>query len=154
MPNGDLHFNYVEMDEFFSPISDTIITFGADHGLHHSKYYHDFPSWDLCFTHPKGGQAKVSICRSDDDSVSVECVWWFDDYEKFQRNLWRSKSYPTKRVASVLYHDLEVAFYEVLRLGLGNWTEVATGYEEIWGRYSREQFRDMAPKWPTAKLPN
>jgi len=44
--------------------------------------------------------------------------------------------------------ELEIEFDTILKLPLGQWNQVATGYEKTWGRFGKTAFQGMAPKYP------
>ena len=147
MPNGDPNFPIEEMDNFFDPFKELIEGFADHHNLYFQKYYHDSPSWSLCFNNPKGGKAKISIVREKNDSLSVNSTWWLDDYDKYTRYIhWGSKKSCEKDVNS-LSNALKSELFEILSWKLGNWTEVAKGYEDIWGDISKSEFEAMGPHY-------
>ena len=147
MPNGDPEFNLVEQDQWFGRIATPINDFVDAHGLVLDKYYHDVPSWDLRFGHPRGGNASIQVMNAGD--VARFCtVWYYDDYDQFTRYLhWRDPidvSLDSDSISSALRDELEA----ILAIPLGQWTEAATGYRLEWGRYSKAQFEAMGPSYP------
>src|SRR3982751_1898822 len=79
-------------ESFFAPFSGLFIEFAKNYNLVIEKYYHDAPSWSLCFSHPKGGSAKIDVNRDDQFLVSVTGVWWVDDYDSFTRSIKATKT--------------------------------------------------------------
>src|SRR5687767_6229461 len=81
MPNGDPDFNIKELpklERFFARLAPAITRFAKKHSLRIERYYHQLPSWEFCFDHPKGGCAYIEIRRESDDEFSVISAWWID----------------------------------------------------------------------------
>ncbi|MBE0537109.1 MAG: hypothetical protein IH624_15720, partial [Phycisphaerae bacterium] len=79
MPNGDFNWKkneYPQLEVFFNKISQGIIGFADRYNLRVQKYYHQFPSWDLLFRHPKGGIGKIEIQKETDNEVKLCLYWW------------------------------------------------------------------------------
>jgi hypothetical protein len=139
------------IDAYFRPIAATLIQFAQRHNLAHEKYPHGAIMWSLCFAHPRGGHAKIDLMEFSPDQMRIAPVWWIDDFDRFARCLrWGEKS-----LCPLVPADAERHLGEVLAVILawspGDWTQVATGYESSWSRYSRAEFDAMSPRWPLAK---
>lgn len=155
MPNGDDNFVHKlpELNLFFSRLESTITAIAKDHNLEISKYYHEAPSWDLCFSHPKGGTAKIEIVKEDhiDDRAAIYGCWWLDDYDSFSRSI---KNF-NKRVVSVVPEQfrqvLEESLSEILSWKLGEWSSVHSDYQRIWGKITKQDFERMGPKYSLPK---
>ncbi len=155
MPNGNpdyLEDEFADYEAYFSPISEALQVFAIKHNLLVEKYYHEAPVWSLCFCHPEGGSAKLDVSRGNDEFVELRPVWWIDEYESFCRNLKWGEKERISRENTVLTKRLNSALRAVLNWNIGEWSDVAKGYEQIWGRYSAEEFEAMSPSWPTPKL--
>jgi hypothetical protein len=152
MPNGNPSFNLSEQEAWFAPLADTIMTFAHVHNLLLDKYYHESNSWDLRFNHPRGGQATITVSNVSADMAGVGSVWHLDDYQHFTRSLhWRT-SRDIPKDATQLGKELEAELGAITSVPTGQWNRVATGYEKIWGQYSREEFERMASRFPNPIL--
>ena len=148
MPNGNASFNLAEQEAWFEPLSQAISEVARRHNLLVEKYYHEGASWDLRFNHPRGGQASITVWNGGFDLAKVGAAWHVDDYDRFTRSIhWRHPRDVPKNPESVR-RELEVEFSEILALPLGQWNQVASGYERVWGRFSKARFLAMAPKYP------
>ena len=148
MPNGDPHFDFQDMEWFFAPIADAIGKFASQRNLLITKYYHDGRDWSLQFNHPKGGQASVILRRDGKDRLRLSSCWHFDDFDRFTRYI---RWYAERDISidpTVVSHELNVEFNKVVSERFGNWNQVQGGYENVWGRYSRDEFLSMALKLP------
>lgn len=153
MPNGrtnDPHYDraIADLEAFFAPVSDLLISFAREHNLFLEKYYHDAPVWSLCFTHPLGGSAKVDV-RREGNLLSTSGVWWVDNYDAGTRSIKDTKAVEcepdSERLAPVIAKTLS----EVMSLTFGNWSRVATGYKRIWDKtWTKEQFQKASEPWP------
>jgi hypothetical protein len=149
MPNGSLSEDeFRESERFFSSVADCITRFGEKHNLLLDKYYHAFPSWDLCFAHPAGGQAKIEISRVGDRTISVIGMWWLDVYAEFTRYIRDTQKRHCLPSPDALLPLLEASFREVLAWHAGGWTRVAGGMENPWAEHTEEEFERMRPQWP------
>lgn len=136
-----------EVERRFFPYENELTSFASHYGLLVEKYYHGSPTWSFYFTHPEGGQAKLDLSIAEDGEISLQTVWWQDSYAEFTRFLrWGDtiKLSDSDKLVSTLDQGLQ----DTLRWEVGSWTQVADGYESIWGRYSEQEFYDMAPDWP------
>lgn len=148
MPNGNPSFNLSEQEAWFAPLSQVITDLAHRHNLLLDKYYHQGPSWSLRFNHPRGGQASVSVSNGGPEVAKVDSVWHLDDYDRFTRFLhWRKPRDVPKDPESVR-RELELEFSALLAVPLGEWNQVATGYERVWSRFSKAAFLAMTPKYP------
>jgi hypothetical protein len=147
LPNGNPSFQLTHQEAWFAPIAQAINDVALEHNLLLEKYYHESPSWDLRFNHPLGGQASLSLSNGG-DLAKVGSVWHLDDYDLFTRFLhWRKPRDVARDPASVR-RELQVELATVLALPLGQWNQIARGYERIWGQFSKAAFNSMAPKYP------
>jgi hypothetical protein len=156
MPNGDPNWHVTELpklERFFAPLAEEIRQFASAHNMSIERYYHEAPDWRLQFTPPQGGNATIDIRRIDDETFTLTQCWFVDDYDASTRSLRWGKS-PTFRVKDVRLTDLlRQALIEMLSWPKNEWTQVATGYEQMWHRYTREQFENMSPHWPKVRPP-
>jgi len=74
------------LNSFFSQFSWAFLNFAAEHHLRVDKYWHDFPSWQFSFRHPKGGAACIEVFREGDTELSVSGYWWIDDHDQGTRH--------------------------------------------------------------------
>jgi len=152
VPNGNPSFNLKEQEEWFAPLAEAIRAFARDHNLLLDKYYHESASWDLRFNHPRGGQASITVSNDSADFAGVGSVWHVDDFESFTRSIhWRAQRIIVKEPV-LLTRELSNEFAAIMALPLGQWTQVAKGYEQIWGQYTKQEFERMAPRYPDPVL--
>jgi len=136
-----------DLDAYFAPLSATLNSFAERHGLLVEKYYHDSPSWSLCFGHPKGGQAKIDVSAESEEHICVQAVWWVDDYASFSRSLrWGEKLHQARQPEEVAA-AVNRSFSEVLHWEPGDWTQVAEGYKPYWSAFTAEAFAKFANPW-------
>jgi hypothetical protein len=148
VPNGNPSFDLAEQEAWFAPLAQTIGELGRKHNLLLEKYYHESFSWDLRFNHPRGGHASVTVWNGGPTVAKVGATWHVDDYDRFTRSIhWRPPRDVAKEPETVR-RELELEFTSILALPLGQWNQVATGYEQIWGQFSRAAFYAMARKYP------
>ena len=140
-----------DIEAYFEPIASALTAFSKIHNLLSEKYYHDGPLWSLCFNHPAGGQAKLDVAPESDKYVTIQALWWQDDYHSFTRSTRYTEKQKVIRHPQNVTHFLDEALRSMLRWQPGNWTNVAGGYERIWGRYSQTEFDAMLPNWPIPK---
>ncbi len=155
MPNGNPKFHEEELpalEAFFSQIADVLNQFASRHNLMLDKYYHESHSWGFNFRHPKGGVASIDVTKESDDSVKIYGYWWLDDYDKFTRFLKRDESEEFDLGAINLSGLLENKFKEILSWELGEWTQVATGYEEYWKPQGRKWIEKDVERYPKPKV--
>lgn len=155
MPNGNPKFHEEELpslEAFFSQIGDVLNQFSSQHNLALDKYYHQSPSWRFNFRHPKGGVASIDVMKESDHSLKIDCYWWLDDYDKFTRFIKRDES-EVLDVGSVKLSDLlENKFREILSWKLGEWTQIATGYEEYWKPQGSKWIEKDVERYPQPKV--
>jgi hypothetical protein len=137
-----------DLDDYFAPIGGVIGDFAQQHGLLLEKYYHESPTWSLCFGHPKGGQAKVDVSADSEQHVVVQGIWWLDDYASFTRSLLWGEKHGIARQPAAIADALEQSFRDVLRWELGNWNQVATGYRPYWEAFTPDAFVRFSNPWP------
>jgi len=149
VPNGgNPSFNLGEQEAWFAPLSQVIGDVACKHNLFLDKYYHEGASWDLRFTHPRGGQASVTVYNGGPELATVGSVWYLDDYDQFTRFIHSRPLRQVTKEPDALRRELEVELAAVLALPLGQWNQVAKSYERVWGQYSKAAFQAMAPKYP------
>lgn len=154
MPNGNPKFHEEELpalESFFGPIADLLNQFASRHHLMLDKYYHDSPSWRFNFRHPKGGVASIDVMKESDDSLKLHGYWWLDDYDKFTRFLRRDESEAFNLNSVNLNELLEEKFKAILAWELGEWTQVATGYENSWKPFGRKWIEKDVERYPEPK---
>jgi hypothetical protein len=155
MPNGNPKFHEEELpalEAFFSQIADVLNQFASRHNLMLDKYYHESPSWRFNFRHPKGGVASIDVMKESDDSVKIHGYWWLDDYDKFTRFLKTDESEEFNVDAVNLNDLLENKFKAILSWELGEWTRIATGYEEYWKPQGRKWIEKNVERYPKPKV--
>jgi len=94
MPNEDFDWkknDFTKLEIFFGKIEKVLEEFAEKHNLMISKYYHQFPSWDLMFRQPRGGVAKIEISKEGEDEVRIRASWWIDQAEPRIRYLYSSE---------------------------------------------------------------
>ena len=139
MPNGDPDFGVKqkpELERFFGVIGTVLEEFAGRHNLRIEKYYHQSPSWDFLFRHPKGGVGKIGVERSIEATVHIRSIWWYDDYDAATR-FTRSASVGPVPLNPELADGLEKALSKLLSWRFGDWHERHTAYtswRETWTR--------------------
>lgn len=152
MPNGNPSFNFAEMEEWFAPLAEAITAFANTHNLLIDKYYHEGATWDLRFNHPRGGQASVTVYRSSEGFAQIGSVWHLDEFDRFTRSIhWREQRKVAKEPV-LLTRELANELAAIAAVPLGQWTKVAGGYEQIWGKYTKQEFELMTPRYPNPIL--
>ena len=137
-----------DLEEYFAPLAGILEAFSETKGVTLEKYYHDAPSWSLCFGHPNGGQAKIDVSATDSGEVTIQAVWWLDEQKTFTRSLlWGSKT-TCPRAAANVAAVIESTFADALVWKQGNWTQIADGYQPYWASFSPESFESWANPWP------
>jgi hypothetical protein len=139
------------IDAYFKPIAATLLEFAQRHNLAHEKYPHGAIMWSLCFAHPQGGHAKIDLMEYAADQMKIASVWWIDDFRRFERRLKWGDKVLCPLDAGEAVRILDQVFMTILSWRPGEWTQIATGYEQSWGGYTREQFESMLPRWPLAR---
>ena len=155
MPKDELDFFKKELPKiegFFSEIAETVINFSKKYNLLIDKYPHQTPTWNLRFTHPKGGEAYIEVSKNVEDIIAISGHWFVDNYEEFKKYIKGSApaliplaqkkllgNYLTKELGAMLVWEK------------GTWSSVSEGYEKDWGRYSKEKFYEMKNKLPVTK---
>ncbi|MBD0370686.1 MAG: hypothetical protein ICV60_07625 [Pyrinomonadaceae bacterium] len=155
MPNGNPKFHEEELpalEAFFSKIAGVLTQFAARHNLMLVKYYHQVPSWRFNFRHPKGGVATIDVMKETDDSAKIHSYWWLNDYDRFTHfsKLGEPELFNTGEAN--LDSLLENKLREILSWELGEWTQVATGYEDYWKSYGRDFIEKDVERYPEPKL--
>jgi hypothetical protein len=155
MPNGHPKFHEEELpvlEAFFSQIADVLNQFASRHNLMLDKYYHESHSWRFNFRHPKGGVASIDVLKETDNSVKIYGCWWLDDYDKFTRFLKRDESEKFELSNVNLSELLKNKLKEILSWELGEWTQIASGYEEIWRPMGKKSIQKDVERYPKPKV--
>jgi hypothetical protein len=145
MPNGNPDItaaDWVKIKAFFDRIAPLLVDFADAHNLAIGKYYHESPSWDFCFRHPKRGGASIHIERFDDSTIRLNKSWYIDRYETFTRYFkWE---YGVEMKLEQL--DLPAALGESLR-DLCSWNEedlkAHPDYEKAWSGLGKRKWAKM-----------
>ena len=67
------------LEQQFAPVAPALESVAEQRNLLIQRYRHDQPVWDLCFSHPSAGQAKVEVHKIPDSGFMVTGAWWVDD---------------------------------------------------------------------------
>lgn len=152
MPNGNPDFDFRQQEAWFAPLSTVITQFSLTRNLLLDKYHHEGCSWDLRFTHPRGGRGAVTVYNWALDTARIGSVWHIDDYDRFTRFIhWRHPREIAKD-PEVLARELEDELAAILAVPLGQWNQIAKDYRPIWGRHSKQEFESMAPNYPYPRV--
>lgn len=158
MPNGNPNFDSEELPQleaFFAPLTPTLERFATHHNLAVDKYYHQLPSWEFRFRHPKGGEAYVEVRRADDSSIRIAKAWWQDDYDRATRSMKMTFSEPIRLDTIDLFAGLVRALREIVAWQPGCWDQVYPNYQNEWHRtWSKEQFDALLDTLPMPHVPD
>jgi hypothetical protein len=135
-------------DQLFSDIAPILDRIAERRNLVIEKYHHDQPLWELCFSHPQKGQAKIEVHRNEPSKLRVVGVWWLDDYATAVRRIRWGEPLGISLPSSFLYEKIEHLLEHMLSWKAGKWTQEVAGFEKIWHRHSKTEFEAMMPKWP------
>jgi hypothetical protein len=158
LPNGlshDPHYQEIlaGYELFFSPIGELLAAFAKNHNLVVQKYYHDAPSWSLCFSHPLGGIARIDLNRKSESTVRISGIWWVDDYDSSTRSIKKTDAIECEPIVLAVEPHLTQILKSVLSFTLGDWSQVATGYEKYWHKtWTKEQFDGFNSHLPLPRL--
>ena len=141
-------FHPASFDEYFAPLAEVLETMASTEGLTLERYYHETPTWSLCFAHPNGGQAKIDISATSHNEVTVQAIWWLDEYETFTRSLLWGEKLISERTAEAVSKICQSTFRAAIAWKKGNWTQVADGYEPYWSSIGASNFEAWANPWP------
>lgn len=121
-----------DLSAYFAPLREPLTTFAADHGMILQKYYHDAPTWSLCFGHPNGGQTKIDVTAVSDSEVQIQAIWWCDDYDTFTRSVaWGAKQNASLQEDRVM-STVKQTFQEALLWQDEARTDIVHGYASSW----------------------
>ena len=135
-----------------SPIGEYLNGFAESYHLLLEKYHHTHPVWNLCFSHPISGKAKIEIEHGDDE-LTIMGIWWVDNYDTFTKSTKKTKSVRCGVSTAELHPLLLKTFREVLSFAFGDWSQVTTGYQGIWDEaWTKEQFEELSRQWPLPRL--
>jgi hypothetical protein len=148
VPNGNPDFDPKAAEQWFAPIAGVLVSFAQRHNLFVDRYYHDSPSWTFRFNNPQGGQASIGVSCDAGDIAAIYSSWHVDDYNRFTRFIHRRKSREVSKDANVLLEEMERELSAILAAPLGQWNQVADGYSNVWGRYTKDEFAKLTPSYP------
>ena len=148
MPNGNADFDLEAVQQWFAPITSVLMSFAERHNLLVDRYYHDSPSWTFRFNNPRGGQASIGVSCNAGEIAVIHSSWHVDDYDRFTRFIHWRKPREVSKDANALIEELELEFSAILAVPLEQWNQVADGYSNIWGRYTKNEFDKMRPSYP------
>lgn len=148
MPNGDPDFNLAECETFFSPLAGTIGRIATLRNLSLQKYYHDSPTWDLCFAHPVGGSGMIHLTRTPEGALRVSGAVWKDVYDEFTRYLRNVEPRPVEKDDAILSKALADLLDDMLAWPFDSRFNAHRGYEESWRWMSKQQFEASPPHFP------
>ncbi len=153
MPNGAPNWwkdEYPKLEQFFLKIANILNRFAELHNLKTNKYYHQFPSWDLQFRHPKGGVGQIEIGRSKSDDLDIFISWWKDDFEQNIRYI-KSPKKQTISTTMLTQDFLENLFREVLSWDESDLQAYPSGSD--WSKHTtKEKFDAQINEYPFPKL--
>ena len=78
-------------------------------------------------------------------------MWHLDDFESSTRSLHWGPNNRVARDPDEIELALSTELTYILSKNLDDWNQIADGYEDVWGRYSKEEFDAMGPKYPLPK---
>ena len=148
MPNGNPDFDPKATEQWFAQIAGVLMSFAQRHNLLVDRYYHDSPSWTFRFIHPQGGQASVGVSCNAGEIAAIYSSWHVDDYDRFTRFIHWRKSREVSKDDKTMLEELERELSAILAVPLGQWNQVAEGYSNVWGRYTKDEFAKMTPAYP------
>ena len=150
MPNGQSHTQseWNEITAFFERIAPQLNEFAAKHGLAIDKYYHNTADWTFRFAHPLGSNAQIQVIKEGESCVCLAWGWYKDDYDSFTRFAKHEAVNGVSITPETLAPALENALKTTLSWRDGQWTIVATGYQNIWGQYTKKEFERMKATYP------
>ncbi len=156
MPNGDPNWYKTKrpkLEEFFSRISHVLEDFAKNYNLKVEKYYHQFPSWDLVFRHPKGGIGQIEIHECDSTDVEILVSWWIDCFTTSRRDYKQGEGVKCSLDPVVLRAQLEKSFELVLSWRKENLVKGSENpYRERGVMDTREKVERELQKYPVPKL--
>jgi hypothetical protein len=148
MPNGNADFDLNVAQQWFAPIAGALVSFAERHNLLVDRYYHDSPSWTFRFNSPRGGQASIGVSCDAGELAAIYSSWHMDDYDRFTRFIHWRKPRAVSKVEDALVKELELELSAIVAIPPGQWNQVADGYSNIWGRYTKAEFEKMRPSYP------
>jgi hypothetical protein len=151
MPGEQSEFDFAGCEAFFAPLAVTISVFASSRNLQIQKYYHDSPTWDLCFAHPIGGYGKVHLTRTDPETLQLSAAVWVDEFEQFTRYIRRAGPRPVERDSEVLMNALTQMLDDVLSWPFDAHFVAHQGYERHWGAMKKQEFLASEPAYPSPR---
>jgi hypothetical protein len=150
MPNGNPNFDRVALDRFFAPFATTIERFAALHNLAVIKYYHEAPSWALCFQHPisEFGFRKLSLYKTPENTLALAAAVWVDEYDSFTRRIRMLAGVSVPMDAEAITARMESMLDEVLSWPLDEQFAAHSDNEPSRGSISKAMWISGQPKWP------
>lgn len=150
---GDVKWKkeFLELEAFFSRISEALDDFATTYNLMIVKYSHSGPDWTFRFRHPKGGLGQIFAIKQDEEHIGVACAWQVDDYD----TLTRYSKYTEIKKCSLEKPALLALLNETFKLVL-SWRKedlipVKHKYNE-WKKHPREMIEGDILKYPIPKL--
>ena len=138
-------------EQQFAVVASALEQIARRRNLLIERYYKDRSAWDMCFSHPAGGQAKVEVHSTPDSGFMIVGDWWVDDYDAGIRRIRNTDRITVERDEASVRQVVDRMLEEILQWTPGEWTREVGGFERFWHRYSRADFKAMAPQWPAAR---
>jgi len=138
------------LNQLFEPYEETLIEFATNHNLLIDKYYHGSSTWSLCFEHPSGGNAKITLSIDKQGSAFLRSIWWQDDFAALSRKIKTStsKTLSQPKLAQLLDDELIL---------VAGWIEADLDEKHELPKYpgkelTKHEFDAMNPIWPKVIL--
>ena len=148
MASEDTAFDQSAQEKWFAPLADALTRFAREHNLLIEKYYKERTAWDLRFNHPQGGQATITVYGGADHGASIGSSWHVDDFERFTRSIHSRQLRKVAKDPAVVAEELLEELRAITSVRPGQWSQVATGFQAVWGQHSREELEKFAPRYP------
>lgn len=139
--------NIAECERFFEPLAHTIGEFASSRNLKLDKYYHDSPTWALCFAHPISGFGRIELTPQA-KLLRVSVVVWKDDYDSATRYLRRAELGQLERDNSKLSDTLSRGLNDTLQWHFDRQFTPYPGYEKEWHAVPKQVFEASEPDYP------
>ena len=150
---GDVKWKkeFLELEAFFSRISEVLDDFATTYNLMIVKYSHSGPDWTFRFRHPKGGLGQIFVVKQDEEHIGVVSAWDVDDYD----TLTRYSKYTEIKKCSLEKPTLLALLDETFKLVLSWQKEDLTPgkhkYNE-WKKHPKEMIEGDVLKYPIPKI--
>ncbi len=143
--------DFVELEAFFSRISEVLEDFATTYNLMIEKYPHHCPNWAFRFRHPEGGRSQIFAIKQGDEHVGVAGAWQISDYDTLTLY---SKHTETKK-SSLEEPTLLLALNEMLNLII-SWKkeDLTPGKHQNneWKKHPKEIIEGDILKYPIPKI--